>query len=143
MCFQEPSDEQDGSAPAHNAAWQGLKGVKIHLLTGDLKKTLLSRSKYSNLFSAMLIGHRHAHLVDKEHELLNLAFPGALLAVETVKYMLQLNNKQVSCEHEHSKAGMETLLDTAVPSGCSVKLLGAHVQASRVTLQDLTETIWQ
>ena len=66
------------------------------MLTGDLKKTLLSRSKYSGLFCAMLIGHRHARLVDKEHELLKMASPGALLAVETVKYMLQLSSKQVS-----------------------------------------------
>ena len=129
--LQEQSDDQDGSAQPDTAAWQGLKGVKIHLLTGDLNKTLISRTKYSNLFCAVLIGHRHAHLVDREHQLTKVAFPGALLAVETVRYMLQLNNKQVS----HAQKPCESIAG-AYRGNCSVQLfvsdahqmLVAHVQ---------------
>ena len=71
------------------------KRVKFHFLTGDIKKLLLSRTKYAAMFSAITIGHRHVHLIDKEHAMSKIAAPGAVLAVESVKYMLQLNSKQV------------------------------------------------
>ena len=88
--MQEPSAEQLDAT-----ALESCKRVKIHLLTGDLKKLLLSRSKYAGMFCAVLLGHRHAHLVDSEHGLIRLAPPGGVLAVETVKNMLQLSSKQV------------------------------------------------
>ena len=48
------------------------------------------------MFSAITVGQQqHAHLVEKQHGLANLAAPGAVLAVETGKYMLQLTSKQV------------------------------------------------
>lgn len=93
--MQEPGTEQQKPAAIDAAMLESCSRVKIHLLTGDLRKLLLSRSKYAGMFCAMLIGHRHAHLVDKEHDLLRLACPGGALAVESVKNMLQLSSKQV------------------------------------------------
>lgn len=90
------SGPEQHTPPDQNMAMpESCKRVKIHLLTGDLKKLLLSRPKYAGMFCATLIGHRHAHLVDKEHKLRQLAVPGGVLAVETVKNMLQLSSKQV------------------------------------------------
>ena len=71
------------------------KRVKVHFLTGDIKKLLLGRSKYAGMMSAVTLGHRHVHLLDKEHGLSRVAAPGAVLAAETAKYMLQLTSKQV------------------------------------------------
>ena len=71
------------------------KRVKMHFLTGDIKKLLLSRSKYAGMMSAITLGHRHVHLLDKEHGLSRVAAPGAVLAAETAKYILQLTTKQV------------------------------------------------
>lgn len=78
------------------------KRVKIHFVTGDIRKLLLSRSKYGGMFSAITVGQQHVHLLDKQHGLASVAAPGAVLAVETAKYMLQLTSKQVSgstCTH--------------------------------------------
>ena len=72
-----------------------LKGVRFHFLTGDINKVLLSRSSYANKFSAITVGHRHVHLVEKQHGLSRVAAPGSVLTLETVKYMLQLTGKQV------------------------------------------------
>ena len=81
------------------------KHAKFHFITGDINKLLLSRSKYAGIFSAITVGHRHVHLVDREHGLARVAAAGAVLAVETVKYMLQLTSKQVqACLLEHDTA---------------------------------------
>ncbi|KAL0034805.1 hypothetical protein WJX77_007961 [Trebouxia sp. C0004] len=92
---QASLQEQAQSDALDAAMTDRCKHVKIHFLTGDIKKLLLSRSKYAGMFSAITVGHRHVHLVDKEHELQKVAAPGAVLAVETAKYMLQLTTKQV------------------------------------------------
>ena len=91
------AEEQAQSAALDAATMDRCKRVKFHFLTGDIKKLLLSRSKYASMFGGITVGHRHAHLVDKEHGLAQVAAPGALLAVETLKYMLQLTSKQVPC----------------------------------------------
>ena len=93
--LQASAQEQAQSDALDAAMTDRCKHVKIHFLTGDIKKLLLSRSKYAGMFSAITVGHRHVHLVDKEHELQKVAAPGAVLAVETAKYMLQLTSKQV------------------------------------------------
>ncbi|DBA71332.1 TPA: Dynein assembly factor 3, axonemal [Trebouxia sp. C0005] len=102
---QSATDRQQAEASTSQASAQSdasgaamtdrCKHVKIHFLTGDIKKLLLSRSKYAGMFSAITVGHRHVHLIDKEHELQKVAAPGAVLAVETAKYMLQLTTQQV------------------------------------------------
>jgi len=93
--LQASAEEQARSDALDAAMTDRCKRVKIHFLTGDIKKLLLSRSKYAGIFSAITVGHRHVHLIDKEHELQKVAAPGAVLAVETAKYMLQLTTKQV------------------------------------------------
>lgn len=88
--------EQQAQVAASDAAMlDRCKHVKFHFLTGDIRKLLLSRSKYGGMFSAITVGQQHVHLVEKQHGLVNLAAPGAVLAVETGKYMLQLTSKQV------------------------------------------------
>lgn len=91
----QTAEQQAQSASSDAAMLDRCKHVKIHFVTGDIHKLLLGRSKYGSMFSAITVGHRHVHLLEKQHALLGLAAPGALLAVETVKYMLQLSSKQV------------------------------------------------
>ncbi len=93
--MQTEAEEQAQAASLDAAMADRCRRVKIHFLTGDIKKLLLSRSKYAGMFSAITVGHRHVHLVDQEHGLAKVAAPGAVLAVETAKYMLQLSSKQV------------------------------------------------
>lgn len=94
--MQTAAEEQAQPASSDTAMLDRCKHVKIHFVTGDIHKLLLRRSKYGSLFSAITVGHRHAHFLEKQHALAGVAAPGALLAVETAKYMLQLASKQVS-----------------------------------------------
>ena len=94
--LQTAAEEEQAQAAAIDAAMAArCRNVKIHFLTGDIQKLLLSRSKYAGMFAAITVGHRHVHLIDKQHGLAAVAAPGAVLAVETAKYMLQLTTKQV------------------------------------------------
>ncbi|DBB17927.1 TPA: Dynein assembly factor 3, axonemal [Trebouxia sp. C0006] len=117
---QASAQEQAQSDALDAAMTDRCKHVKIHFLTGDIKKLLLSRSKYAGMFSAITVGHRHVHLVDKEHELQKVAAPGAVLAVETAKYMLQLTSKQVELFSEAvagkaMNAGWQSLTKDELP----------------------------
>ena len=49
-----------------------LKGVRFRFLTGDTSKVLLGRSSYANKLSAITVGHRHVHLVKKQHGLFQM-----------------------------------------------------------------------
>lgn len=92
---QPVSQEQAHSDALDASMAERCKHANFHFITGDINKLLLSRSKYAGMFSAITVGHRHVHLVDREHGLARVAAAGAVLAVETVKYMLQLTSKQV------------------------------------------------
>ncbi|KAK9812777.1 hypothetical protein WJX72_003474 [[Myrmecia] bisecta] len=78
------------------AARQRCSHCRIIFLTGDLQKQLTSRAKFAGAFEAITVGSRHIHLLDKERGLAKVAAPGAVLAVENAKYMLQLNQDQVN-----------------------------------------------
>ena len=93
--MQTATEKQAQTASSDAAILDRCKHVKIHFMTGDIQKLLLGRSKYGGMFPAITLGHRHVHLLEKQHALAGVAAPGALLAVETVKYMLQLTSKQV------------------------------------------------
>ena len=97
MCHVQTAAKEQAQAAASDAAMlDRCKHVKIHFMTGDIHKLLLSRSKYGGMFSAITVGQQHVHLIDKQHGLASMAAPGTVLAVETAKYMLQLTSKQVS-----------------------------------------------
>lgn len=97
--MQTAAKEQAQAAASDAALQERCKHAKIHFVTGDIHKMLLGRSKYGGMFSAITIGQQHVHLIDKQHGLASVAAPGAVLAVETAKYMLQLTSKQVSGNH--------------------------------------------
>lgn len=99
--MQTAAEKQAQAGVSGAAMLDRCKHVKIHFVTGDIHKLLLSRSKYGGMFSAITVGQQHVHLLDKQHGLASVAAPCAVLAVETAKYMLQLTNKQVGdgCPH--------------------------------------------
>eukprot|EP00195_Chlamydomonas_chlamydogama_P014829 CAMPEP_0202910428 /NCGR_PEP_ID=MMETSP1392-20130828/52055_1 /ASSEMBLY_ACC=CAM_ASM_000868 /TAXON_ID=225041 /ORGANISM="Chlamydomonas chlamydogama, Strain SAG 11-48b" /LENGTH=64 /DNA_ID=CAMNT_0049600543 /DNA_START=66 /DNA_END=256 /DNA_ORIENTATION=- len=46
-------------------------------------------------FDVVSVGHRHIHLLSKEHQLQQVAKAHGLLVAETAHYMLQLKKEQV------------------------------------------------
>lgn len=97
-CLQGTSQDEAQSAAHAAAVKERCQCIRLHFLTGDIKKVLLSRGSFAGKFSAITVGHRHLHLVDPDHGLAPVGAPGCLLAVETAKYMLQLTSKQVCVE---------------------------------------------
>ncbi|KXZ43299.1 hypothetical protein GPECTOR_95g688 [Gonium pectorale] len=79
---------QDGAARRRAARF------RLVLLTGDLAKGVTGRAKFAGAFSALTLGHRHAHLLGPEGGLLKAAAPGAAIVAENARHVLQLTREQ-------------------------------------------------
>jgi hypothetical protein len=68
--------------------------VRIHLLTGDLRRALASRPGLARSFAAATVGHRHVHLLGPEQGLAGVLRNGAPVLVETAHNLVQLSTEQ-------------------------------------------------
>lgn len=69
---------------------------KITLLTGDVDKCLFGRKQFKEAFDVVSIGRSALHLLQAERKLPSLCKgPGALLAIETVRHMVEAKKEQV------------------------------------------------
>ncbi|GFH07898.1 uncharacterized protein HaLaN_02773, partial [Haematococcus lacustris] len=106
-----------------------------------LAKLLTGKPRLRASFAAASVGHRHVHLLAETHGLRQACRPGALLAVESGRYMLQLKKEQVEAFNAKilelattagwvaAEAELETKLRTPAPhSGSSgMALTEAHL----------------
>jgi len=84
-------------AALDDAAWARLVGrFTLVPVLGDLSKVLTSKARWHGAFDAAALGHRHVHLAGPEHGLARAVRAGGALAVEGVKYMLQLRPEQAA-----------------------------------------------
>jgi hypothetical protein len=73
-----------------------LARFKVVLHTGDLKKQLTGRKKFANAFGAVTIGNRHVHHLKSASHLAAVVKPGALVAVESARNLVQLKAEHVA-----------------------------------------------
>jgi hypothetical protein len=77
-------------------ALRTLARFKIVLHSGDLTKRLTSRKKFKNAFGAVTVGNRHVHHLKKDSCLAAVMRPGALVAVESARNLVQMKAEHVT-----------------------------------------------
>ena len=95
------SNEGTASAPmlavdalsAH--ALSVLKRCRIHLMAGSFTKQCTGKRKLAGKFAAATVGSHHVHLLKAEHGLVKVVQPGALVAAESVKNLVNMKPEHV------------------------------------------------